>query len=136
MDMQPRSLMRDIEQRIEELRSDIFAGAGRFAACDLVDETDTYVLTVDLPGIAKEEIRLDIDPRGAHVHAEHKEDRKEERKGMVRHERSARAFDRYVSFPQEVSADGASARFQNGVLEVRVPKVAIERRSARTVEIS
>lgn len=146
--MQPRHLVNEIEHRIDELRRDVRrtwddlrfndehpAIGPRMPACDLVEENDAYVLTAELPGIAKGEIALDVDGHGVRVRAEHKEESSESKPGYVRRERSARSFDRYVRFPEPVSPHGARATFTNGVLDVHVPKAHPDKHETRHIEI-
>ena len=141
--MQTRNVLHDIEQRFEDLRRELLGAWGegrleepRVPACDLTEEPDAYTLTVELPGIDKKDVTLEVDERGAHVRAEHKEESKVERKGYVRQERRARSFERYVRFPEEVAPDGVRATFRNGVLDVHAPKAAPEARAARRVDIA
>lgn len=131
--MQRRNLLEDIEQRIDELR--LGFDMPRLPACDVVDEGDAFVLTAELPGMDKRDIQIEVDERAVHIKASRTEESKKERKGFVRHERSARFFERTVPLPEEVSADGARATFRNGVVDVRLPKVAPEKKSARPIEI-
>lgn len=147
--MTTKSILHDIEKRFEELREEILgsweesrlregltAGLPRMPACDLTEDADAYTLTVELPGMEKSDVRLDIDDHGAHVKAEHKQETKEEKKGYLRQERSSRSFERYVTFPHQVAPDGARATFKNGVLDVHIPKVAADRKSSRPIDIS
>lgn len=148
--MQTRNILRDIEQRFDDIRKDLIDTWGdmsfmnemrplrgvRLASFDMVEEPDAYTVTMELPGVEKQEIEITIDRNSAHVRAEHKMDTTEERKGYVRQERSARAFERHIRFPEEVSPDGARASFVNGVLEIHVPKISPEVRGARRVEVS
>ena len=149
IDMQPRQFMEEIERRFDDLRHEILSSWGesrlreglmvngpRLPTCDLVEATDAYELTVELPGIDKQDLRVDVDAHGAHIRAEHREERKEERKGFVRQERSSRSFERYVTFPEEVAPDGVRATFNNGVLDIRAPKLKPEKRNSRHIEIS
>lgn len=141
--MTTRDLLSDIEHRFDELRRDLMNSFGtggelnvpRMPACDLHEEPDAYSLTVELPGVEKEDIRLEIEENGVHIRAEHKTERTEQKKGTVRTERSSRSFERFVGLREKVSADGARATFKNGVLDVRIPKVAPEQRSRRAVDI-
>lgn len=147
--MQPKSFLHEIEQRFDELRHEILNSWGesrlreglmmnvpRMPACDLNESGDAYTLTLELPGMDKSDVRLDVDERGAHVRAEHKEERQDEKRGFVRQERASKSFERYVAFPQQVAPDGARATFKNGVLDVQVPKAQSARRNARAVEIA
>lgn len=147
--MQTRDLLQDIERRFDELRHEVLSSWGesrirdglmvngpRMPSCDLVDEPDGYELTVELPGIEKKDLRLDVDAHGAHIRAEHKEEKKTERKGFVRQERTSRSFERYVTFPEEVAPDGVRATFVNGVLDVHAPKIKPEKRNSRHIEVA
>lgn len=147
--MQTRNFLQDIERRFDELRHEVLSSWGesrlreglmingpRMPTCDLVEAPDAYELTVELPGIDKKDVRLDVDAHGAHIRAEHKEEKKEERKGYVRQERTSRSFERYVTFPDEVAPDGVRATFTNGVLDVHAPKLKPEKRNARHIDVA
>jgi len=92
---------------------------------DVREKDGDVVVTMDLPGVSKEDISISIDGRDLIVSAEksaEKEERDEE-KGYIKRERGAGKIGRKVRLPSNVDEEEAKATFQNGVLEVTLPKV-------------
>ena len=86
-------------------------------------ETDAdLVLSFDLPGIAEEELSVELDDKVLTVSGSR--ERAEEQSGdrFYRYERRFGTFSRSVTLPQGVDEDAIKADYANGVLEIRVPK--------------
>jgi len=60
---------------------------------------------------------------------------KEEKKGYIRMESGYRSYYRRLPFPAKVIADRAEAKYENGVLEVTVPKLQIESKKKKMIEV-
>jgi HSP20 family protein len=91
-------------------------------ACD-VSETDTqYTLTFDIPGMRKEEIKIEIQDRDLVVSGERREEKTEDKKTSHVTERYYGSFRRAISLPTAALPEKAQATFANGVLQVTVPK--------------
>lgn len=145
-----RNVFHDMEQRIDDLRRDLL---GRWnepssiglpsgeltttASCDVCDMGNEYVVTLDIPGFNKKDVQVDVEDHGLRVWAStaREETPKSANATYLRRERTARSFERYVTFPEEVGADGTRARYQNGVLEVTLPKTAPEKRRSKSIEV-
>ncbi len=84
---------------------------------DFVDE-GTYVLRADIPGVDPDK---DLDVRVQDGHLVVRGERKEEEREKYRHEVRYGSFSRSVTLPAGAHVDEISARYQDGVLEVRVP---------------
>ena len=91
---------------------------------DIRDAGDKFVLEAELPGFQKEDIKLDVKDGILTISAEHSEskDEKNEQGGYIRRER------RYGSFRRSFDISGVddehiTASYQNGVLELHLPKV-------------
>ncbi len=89
---------------------------------DLVDNGREFLVRAELPGVAKEDVDLDVTPDGLQIRAESKGEREENEKGYYYRERTYSALRRTVPFPAEVLPEGAEASLKDGLLEVRVPK--------------
>lgn len=89
-----------------------------------VSERDTsYEVRAELPGAAKDDIRIDID--GAWVSISAKTERQSEKKDgekVLYSERSHESYARSFELPQAVDAGAANAKFENGVLTLSLPK--------------
>lgn len=91
-------------------------------AMDLLETDDAYVLRADLPGVHEEDLTIEFEDRTLTVAGERKSAVEAEREGYHRIERSWGAFSRSLTLPEGVDGDAIAARYENGVLEVRVPK--------------
>ena len=90
--------------------------------CDLIDMGKEYKLRAEIPGIPKDKIDITIEKAGVEISAESKTETDEEKKGYVSRERTYSSFYRNVAFPEEVVPEKAEATYQDGILELTVPK--------------
>jgi HSP20 family protein len=93
-------------------------------AMDLVETEDHLVLRGDLPGMTEDDVDIEIKDGVLTVSGERKADQEEKGEGYHRVERSFGRFSRSLSLPQGIDAERVEANFDNGVLEVRIPKPA------------
>jgi HSP20 family protein len=101
---------------------------------DVVEEADTYVFYADLPGVPKENVEITFEDNILTV-AGHRERREESNNGQYRRiERRYGRFTRSFALPSQVDTAKVDARFQDGVLVVRVPKA--ETAKARKIKIA
>jgi HSP20 family protein len=89
---------------------------------DLEDKGKLFELTVDLPGFKKENVQIELTDDSVTVSAKRSAREDEEGKNFVRRERSSQMFYRKISLPEEIFSDEASAKLEDGVLEVSLPK--------------
>jgi HSP20 family protein len=89
---------------------------------DVTETDDALVLHFDLPGLSQDDITVELNDNVLTVSG--RRERKEEvsNEGFYRFERRFGSFSRSVALPQGVSDDDIAASYDNGVLEVRVPK--------------
>jgi HSP20 family protein len=105
-------------------RTSELPAAGR-ARMDVVDKGDKYDVTVDLPGVRKEDIQVSIEGARVSITAENKGEREVKNGERVLHtERFAASYARSFELPVEVTEEGADAAFENGVLRLTLPKRA------------
>jgi HSP20 family protein len=102
---------------------------------DIVEEDDHIRVTAELPGMKKEDIKIYLKPRELEIIAERKEEGEEKRGRYHRRERMYRSYHRVFSLPSEVKTEEIPpASYKNGVLEIRLPKVAPVKRHEIKVE--
>lgn len=102
-------------------------------AMDLVEAEDHFVLKADLPGLSEEDISIEIEDNTLTLAGERRAETETTERGWYRVERSSGRFSRSLTLPEGVDAEGVSAAFDKGVLEVRIPKP--EQRKPRRVQI-
>jgi HSP20 family protein len=93
-------------------------------AMDLVESGDHYVLTADLPGLSSDDVNIDVQDRVLTISGERKSKSETTKDGFRRVERAYGSFKRSVTLPEGVDAEAVEATFENGVLEVSIPKPA------------
>jgi len=91
---------------------------------DLVETEEHLVLRADLPGLAEEDVALEIKDGVLTLSGERKAEHEEKSEGFYRVERSFGSFSRSLTLPQGIDAEQVAAEFDHGVLEVRIPKPA------------
>jgi HSP20 family protein len=120
----PWDPMRDLltmQERIESLFGR--ATPGWVPPVDLAECTDRYVLTIELPGLAREDVHIDLDDRLLRVHGQRPSlDCCPERYQQL--ERGQGQFSRSFRFADPVVGDGITATLEAGILTVVIPKAA------------
>jgi HSP20 family protein len=103
-------------------------------AMDLVETDDHFVLKADLPGVAESDVTIAFENDVLTVSGERKTEHEAKKDGYYRLERTNGSFSRSLTLPEGVDAGAVTAKFDNGVLEVRIPKPAEAK--PRRIEIS
>jgi HSP20 family protein len=101
---------------------------------DVYESKDSLVLEAELPGMNREDIELSIENNIITLKGERKFEKKTGGDNYHRVERSYGSFTRSFTLPQIVTAEGATAKFVNGVLCVQLPKR--EETKAHKIEIT
>jgi HSP20 family protein len=102
-------------------------------ALDAHEDKDKYTVSVDVPGLKKDDIKVSVHDGVLTVSGERRSE-KDVKEGTVhRTERYYGKFSRSVSLPVEVRADKVSATYKEGVLTVEIPKA--EEAKPKTVEV-
>src|SRR4051812_3188759 len=99
-------------------------------AMDLLESGDHFVLRADLPGMSEEDVTIELEDSTLTISGERKAEHEHEGEGFYRVERATGSFSRSLTLPKGVDTEAVTARFDRGVLEVRVPKPA-ERKPRR-----
>ena len=133
--MKPEPFAAEFNRLFNTLLDSPQAGYGQRwnPAMDLVESEGHFVLKADLPGLTQDDVSIEISDNTLTLSGERKAEHESREKGWYRLERSSGRFSRSLSLPEGVDADGVTAEFDNGVLEVRIPKP--EERKPRRVEI-
>jgi HSP20 family protein len=102
---------------------------------DVVDDGDALRITAELPGMDRQDVQIQIEDDCLVLQGEKRLESKSEEKGSYRLERAFGSFMRVIPLPDGVDVDRADAKFDKGVLTVRLPKLAAEKSSVRRIEI-
>ena len=118
-----------VQHRLERLAT---GPQGWTPAMDLCETAQAYILTAELPGVTREQVRIDIRDGKLTLHG-----RREARVSCERYhqvERGHGEFSRSILLPLAVNTAGIVAEMRDGVLTVTVPKAA--EAGPRRVEVS
>lgn len=129
--------MEDMERRFFGPHFDEFFRSADLAAfkTDVTDEGDHYLLEADLPGFHKEDIHLDLGDNTLTIQAQrHSNVEKKEKHQVVRVERSYGSYCRSFDLTG-IDTDGITAKYDNGVLQLCLPKKEEVLPAAREIEI-
>ncbi len=101
---------------------------------DVIDKGDHYLLQAELPGFKKEEINIDLDNDTLRISASHEEEVKEEKNNFIRQERRYNSYSRSFSV-NGISKENISAAYNNGILELKLPKDNAEIVETKRIDI-
>ncbi len=100
-----------------------------------VAETDKEVIaTVEMPGLNKEDIKISLTEERLTVSAETKYEEEKQEKGYVYKERRGGCYYRSVSLPSSIDPNTSKATYNNGVLQINMPKTEIKKKTVIKVE--
>ena len=89
---------------------------------DVIEKKDEILIKAELPGIDEKDIDVQIENGVLTIQGERKAEKESEEKGFRRVERSYGSFFRSFTLPPNVEMNKIAATFNNGVLEVHMPK--------------
>ncbi len=91
-------------------------------SCDIIDEGDKYLIKLEIPGVKKDEINLNVSDNSIEISAQHKEEEEEKKKNYLRKERSEISYYRTLPLPEKVLSGKTQAKLTDGILNVTIPK--------------
>ena len=92
-------------------------------SCEVVEEDKNYLLKFDLPGVNKDQVKITIENDMLTVQAERKEEHKTDDKKKYVSEIAYGSYIRSFTLHEPIDEKQVDAKFENGVLSVRIPKI-------------
>lgn len=122
----------DMERSIDNLRKDMEKAFTSFpsismpkmshTSCDVIDEGNQFRIKMDVPGVKKSDVNLNVTDNSIEVSAEHKAESEEKKKNYLRKERSQVSYYRSLPLSEKIISDKVSAKLIDGVLDITLPK--------------
>lgn len=99
------------------------AAAQRSPALDVAETDAGYTVTIDLPGVAKEDVKVSVDGRRVTVEAQTRSaQEKKEGERVIYRERSVSSYSRSFTLPVEIDQGACQAKLEHGVLTLSLAK--------------
>lgn len=95
-----------------------------------------YSITVEVPGVDKEDVKVEIANNTMTIRGEKKQKKEEKEKNFYRVERSYGSFQRVLSLPEDADQIDIKATFKNGVLTVTMPRKTLPETDVKQIEIN
>lgn len=111
-----------------------FFGGTAFPALTTSETDNQVIVRAELPGVTPDDLDVTIKDNVVTIKGEKKEEKKDEKENYFRMERSFGSFIRQIALPAEVDPAGAESKLDQGVLELRLPKLG-EKHEAKSVKI-
>ena len=115
----------DLSRSFDRLFDSAFGteAALRSTLLDVAETEGGYIMTIDLPGVAKDDVKITIDGRRVSVNAQtQRNEEKKEGERVIYRERSSQSFARSFTLPEEVDQDASQAKLDSGVLSLTLAK--------------
>ncbi|MDH3817154.1 MAG: Hsp20/alpha crystallin family protein, partial [Myxococcales bacterium] len=114
-------------EEMNRLHDHFFSGRGLTkqafqVAVDIREEDDAFFVDAEVPGLAAEDVHIDVEKNVLTIRGERKVEKEEIEDTYRRVERQYGSFTRSFTLPETVDADSISADLNNGVLALRLPK--------------
>jgi HSP20 family protein len=103
---------------------------------DVVTADQKLITRVDLPGMTKDDVKVEVHDGLLKLTGERKKETKQEKDNFYREERDYGSFYRAIPLPKGVKADDVKASFANGVLEVIVPLPVVAETDGKKIAIT
>ncbi len=92
-------------------------------AVDVLEKENAIMVRAELPGIARDEIKLEIHENKLIIKGEHKTEKEDKKDNFYRKEIEIGSFYRMVDLPSDVDASTSEATLKDGILEVNLKKI-------------
>lgn len=134
----PSDLWSDIDRLFDSFKSDFddlfwpwghreminTSSLTRTPSMDVCDMGNHYEMRVEMPGIPKENINIEVTPNRIEVEAKCRENKQENNKNWLRKECSGVSYYRSIELPEELKTDDVEAELKDGILMINLPKAA------------
>lgn len=106
-----------------------------FPPVNIVEKKDSYELQVAAPGLEKADFNVKLDGSLLTISAERKTENSSETDKVIRKEFSQKSFKRSFTIDEKINASGINAKYENGILNVTLPKKEEVKEAAKDITI-
>jgi HSP20 family protein len=140
----PRPIMEDLPERFRQMfeggmtLEPLMQSIGWNPAMEIVEKDDALVVTAELPGIPAKDVDISVEDGVLTISGEKKEEHEESKDDARYHmwERRYGAFRRTLTLPQAVDAEKISAKSDDGILTITLPKTKKAKAQGRKIPVT
>jgi len=130
-----------LQREMNRLFSDLFPtapsrndGLAFMPPAELEDTPEAYHVSLEIPGIKPDELNIEVTADALSITGERKSEKTAEGQGVTRSEFHYGRFQRVIALPGRVDSRDVNATYQDGILQVRLPK--LEEEKSKVVKVS
>ena len=105
-------------------------------AVNIAEKENEFTVELAAPGYKKEDFKIDVDGNVLTISSEKEEEKKEEESNYTRREYNYSSFSRSFTLPEDVNKDAIDARYQEGVLNIALPRKEEAKRAFAAKQIT
>lgn len=106
-----------------------------FPALDVIDHDSSYLVHCELPGVEKDDVDVTISGNVLTIKGEKKEKKEDKDTKFYRRESTYGAFQRTLSLPKDTQNDKVTAKFEDGILKIEIPKMEEAKRRSISIDV-
>jgi HSP20 family protein len=111
-------------------------GRSTYPAVNVAEKDNEYDIEMAAPGYHKEDFKIKVNDDVLTISAETKSENKEENKEYTRQEYSCSSFSRSFRLPDNVKDDQISAKYEDGMLKMCLPKTSSPTKATKEIRVS
>ena len=115
-------------------RGAVVPAAYREPFIDVIENDKEIIAKAEMPGLDKQDIKINVTNDMLEISAETKQEEKKEEKGYIYRERRSGSYYRAISLPSPVDPDNSKATYKDGILEIKMPKTEIKKKTPLEIE--
>lgn len=119
------STIREKQEELEKAVADYTSNVPAKPVMDVIEDDENIIVKTDLPGVKKEDIKIDITEDTLEITANFEEETEVEDVNYLRRERRYGEARRLMKLPAKILMNDSTAKFENGVLTVKLPGGAV-----------
>ncbi len=102
--------------------SNLWGHAMNIPAVNVTEHNKEYMVELAVPGMKKDDFKIDIDGNMLTISSEKEETKEEKEKKFTRKEYNYSSFSRSFTLPEEINKEKIDAKYENGILKIALPR--------------
>lgn len=122
-----RKMQREMDELFEsffdrESGRSVLEWGSKIPIADIEDIGNAIKITVELPGVEKEDIKIEVNKESVEISAEREKNKEKKQENYVQCERSYSSFRRIFRLPEEINTEKTEASYEKGLLTITMEK--------------